>query len=105
MNACECLFLGYEVFIKTLCNSQARCHNFKSSTARENGHHFTGDIFKCISMNEKFCILILISLKSVLRDPIDKKIALVQAKAWRRKCDKPLPEVMLVQFTDAYMRH
>ena len=35
----------------------------------------------------------------------DNKSALVQAVAWRRTGDKPLPEPMMSQFTDAYMRH
>ena len=63
------------------------------------------DIFKCIFINEKFCISIQISLKFVLRSPIENRSALVQVMAWRRKGDKPLPEQMLTQFTDAYMRH
>ena len=31
--------------------------------------------------------------------------ALVQIMAWHRPGDKPLPEPMLVQSTDEYMRH
>ena len=56
-------------------------------------------------MNEKFCILIQISLKFVPKGQIDYKSALVQVMAWRRTGEKPLPEPMLTQFTDAYMRH
>ena len=48
---------------------------------------------------------IQISLKFVPRSPVDNKSALVQVMAWRRTGDKPLPEPMLTQFTDAYMRH
>ena len=65
----------------------------------QNGHHFADDMFRCIFVNEKFCILIEISLHFVL------KAALVQVMAWCRIGDKPLPEQMLVRFTDAYMRH
>ena len=36
---------------------------------------------------------------------IDNKPALVQVMAWRRIGDKPLPETMMAQFTDAYMLH
>ena len=54
---------------------------------RQDVCHFTDDIFKCIFVNEIFCILIRISLKFVPRHPID---------------NKPLPESMLTQFTDAY---
>ena len=39
--------------------------------------HFADDIFKHIFVNEKFCILIKISLKFVRRGPIDNNQALV----------------------------
>ena len=41
------------------------------------------DIFKCIFLNEKFCIVIRISLKFVPNGPIDNEWALVQIMAWR----------------------
>ena len=50
-------------------------------------------------------VLFRISLKFVPKGPIDNKAALVQVMAWRWTGDKPLPEPMLAQFTDAYMRH
>ena len=49
-----------------------------SSPSRQNGRNFTGDIFKCIFMNEKFWILIQISLKFVPKGPIDNNPALVK---------------------------
>ena len=49
--------------------------------------------------------MIQISLKFVPEGPIDNKAVLVQVMAWRRTGDKPLSELMLTQFTDAYMRH
>ena len=49
--------------------------------------------------------MIQISLMFVLKDEIDNKSALVQVMAWRRTGAKPLPEPMLAQFTDAYLRH
>ena len=55
-------------------------------------------------MNEKFCILIRISLKFVPKGPINNIPALVQIMAWRRPGDEPLSEPMLTQFPDAYMR-
>ena len=58
-----------------------------------------------IFVNENFCILIRIPLKFVPEGPINNNPALVQVMAWRRIGDKPLPEPMLSQFTDAYMRH
>ena len=60
---------------------------------------------KCTFFNENDRIPIRISLIFFLRSPIDNKPVLVQLMAWRRTGDKPLPEPMLTQFTDAYMRH
>ena len=54
-------------------------------------------------MNEKFDILIKISLKIVPKGVINIKGALVQVMAWRQTGDKPLPEPMLIQFLDAYI--
>ena len=78
---------------------------FNSSPPGQNGRHFTDDIFRCSFFNEKFSILIRISLKFVPKDPIDNKWALGQEMVWRRIGDKPLAEPMLIQFTDTYMRY
>ena len=43
--------------------------------------------------------------KFIPKGPIDHKSALVQVVAWHRTGEKPLPESMLTQFTDAYIRH
>ena len=56
-------------------------------------------------MNEKFCILITISVKFVPKGPIDNKSALVQVMAWCLLDAKPLLEPMETQFTDTYMQH
>ena len=48
-----------------------------SSPPGQNGHRFTDDIFRCIFVNETFCILIKISLKFVPKSPIDNNLALV----------------------------
>ena len=61
------------------------------------------NIFRCIFLNENDKILIYISLKFFPSSPIDNKQALVQVMACRQTGDKPLPEPMLTQFTDAYM--
>ena len=66
---------------------------------------FADDIFKHSFMNENVKISIRISLKFVPKGPIDNKSALVQVMAWCRTGDKSLPEPMLPQFTEAYMRH
>ena len=78
---------------------------FNLSPHGQNGRLCADDIFKCILMNRKFCILIQISLKFIPKGPIDRKSALVQVMAWRRTGDKPLTEALLTQFTDAYMQH
>ena len=49
-----------------------------------NGHNFTDDMFTCIFVNEKFCILIKISLKFVPKGSIDNKWALAQVMTWCR---------------------
>ena len=63
------------------------------------------DIFKFIFLNKNDRIPIQISQKFVPRSPLDNKPALIQVMAWRRTGDKPLPEPMLAQFPDVYMRH
>ena len=67
----------------------------------------TDDIFKSI-FNESVWISITtctILLKFIPKGPIDYKSALVQVVAWHRTGEKPLPELMLTQLTDAYIRH
>ena len=61
------------------------------------------NIFKCIFVNEKFCILIKISLKFVPKGPIDNNSALVYIMAWHRIGYKPLSEPMVTWFIYAYM--
>ena len=48
-----------------------------ASPPGQNGRHFADDIFSCIFVNEKFCILIKISLMFVTKGPIDNNPALV----------------------------
>ena len=76
-----------------------------SSLPGQSGRHFVDDIFGCIFVNEKCYILIKTLLKFVPYGPIDNKPTLVKIMAWRRIGDKPLSELMLSRFTDAYMRH
>ena len=42
---------------------------------------------------------------SVPKSAIYNKAALVPVIAWRQTGNKPLPEAMMTQFTDTYMRH
>ena len=65
------------------------------------------DIFKSI-FSESVWISITtctFSLKFIPKGSIDYKSALVQVVAWHQTGEKPLPESMLTQFTDAYKRH
>ena len=78
---------------------QNKCDEFFSLVntlrPRQNGRHFTDDIFKCIFLNENAWILLKISLKFVPKVWINIP-ALVQIMAWRRPGDKPLSEPMMV---------
>ena len=73
-------------------------------TPGQNARHFADDLFRCIFVNEKVCILIKISLKFVPMGPVNNNPALVQIMAWRRLGDKPLSEPKLTQFTDTHTR-
>ena len=79
--------------------------DMNSSPLGQNGRHFADDVFRCIFVNEKFYTLIKISLKFVLKGPIDNNPAFVQIMAWHRIGNKPLLEQMLTLVTDAYMQH
>ena len=63
------------------------------------------DNLRVIFLNKNDRISIRISRKYVPGYPVGNTPALVQVMARRRTGDKPLPEPMLTQFTDAYMRH
>ena len=65
-------------------NGVTRPQWVNSSPPGQNGPHFPDNILKCIFMNEKFCILIWISLKFVPKRPINNIPAYVQILAWRR---------------------
>ena len=62
------------------------------------------DTFKLIFLNKNGRFPIQISLKIVHKSPIDNW-ALAQVMARSQTGDKPLPEPMMTQLTDAYMRH
>ena len=64
--------------------SQTRHVRINLSSPGQNGRHFADDIFICIFLNEKFCILIRMSPKLIPKGPIDNKWALVRVMAWRR---------------------
>ena len=88
-----------------LCDVLLSGFSVNPSRPGKNDRHFADDIFKCIFMNEKFCILIKSSLKFVLKGPINNKSALAQVMAWSWRGDKPLSQQMLPQFIDGHMQH
>ena len=75
------------------------------SPPRKNRRHFSDDVFRCISVNGKFCILVQISLKFGAMGPIDNNPTLIHIMDCCQIGDKPLSQLMLTQFTDAYMWH
>ena len=70
--------------------------SLNSLRPRQNGRHFTDDVFKRIFLNENVWILLKISLKFVPKGLINNIPSLVQVMAWRRPGDKPLSGPMLV---------
>ena len=109
--------LVYALYWTTCClkyqNSLDSKVNLVSHTIRVWTHllldkmaaNLANDIFMCIVMNEKFDILIWISLKFVPKVPLYNKSAMVQVMACRLFGVKPLLEPLLTNFIDAYMRH
>ena len=86
--------IQYVVYKMTASLSRFQCLN--TLRPRQNGRHFSDDIFKCIFLNENVWIPIEISLKFVPKGPINNIPALVQIMAWRRSGDKPLSEPMMI---------
>ena len=63
---------------------------------RQDGRHFSDDIFKYIFLNGNISIEIKISLKFAPKGPINNIPALVQIRAWCRPGDKPLSEPIMI---------
>ena len=63
------------------------------------------DIFKFNLFLWKWSNYVEMSQKFVPMSSIENGAALVQVMPWHRTGDKPIPEPMLTQFTDAYMQH
>ena len=80
---------------------------------RQNGCHFTDDIFKCIFLNENVWISIKISLKFVPKVPINNIPALVQRRIYsslglNELTHWPLEDVAVIlkyTFQNHYMEH
>ena len=72
------------------------CEWVNSLRPRQNGRHFTDDVFKCIFLNENVWISPKISLMLVPKVRHNNISALGQIMAWHRSGDKPLSEPMIV---------
>ena len=70
---------------------------------RQNGRHFTDDVFKWIFLNGNVWVPIKSLQSFVPNGPIYNNSELVKLMAWRRIGDKPLSETTLTRLTDAYM--
>ena len=97
-----------EIFTNFISLSELRWYQHHSQSTHlpvQNGCHFTDDIFRCIFVNEKPCILIKKILKFVPKGPNDNNPALVQIMALCSIGDMPLSEPMLTLFFGPYMQH
>ena len=90
------LIFSWMLFILLIWFMEQETSMYISMRPRQNGRHFTDDIFKFIFLNENIWISLKISLKFVPKVRINKIPALVQIMAWRRPGDKPLSEPMMV---------
>ena len=63
---------------------------------RQNSRHLADYVFKWIFLNENVWLSLKNSLKFIPQVSINNIPALVQIMAWRRSCDKPLSEPMIV---------
>ena len=88
----SCMWFNLPLLL-TICGS---CRPVNTLRPRQNGRHFTDDIFKRIFVNENIWIPITISQKFVPKGSINNIPALVRIMAWRRPGDKPLSEPMMV---------
>ena len=70
-----------------------------------NGPQYVEDICKCIFTKEIFCILVIISLKCVTKDPVENNSALVQMIYWMQTMHNPLPVTNDVQVLLLYMHY
>ena len=86
------------------CNTSKANHKLNPSPLDKMAAILAYDMFN-IFLNENGRIPIQISRKIMPKGLIDNKSALIQVLAWRRKGGKPLPEAMMTQFVDAYMRN
>ena len=88
---------AFEKVVFTMSSISTRPQWVNTLMPRQNGRHFADDIFKCIFFKENVWIPIKISLKFIPNGPINNIPALVLIMTWRRSCDKPISEPMMVR--------
>ena len=71
----------------------------------QNGWYFADNFFNGVFMKEYFWILTEISLKFVPHSSINDKSVMIQIMAWCQTGDRPLPEQMKTDFSDAYIHY
>ena len=86
--------INFILFNWSLRNATYMC--LDTLRPRQNGHHFPGDILKCILFNENVLISIEISMKFVPEVQINNIPSLIQLMAWHQPGTKPLSEPMMV---------
>ena len=87
------------------CNLSYGWSLLKSSSPGQNGRHFGRRQFQMHFPEWKWWNSDSISTEFVTRSPVHNTSTLVQIMACRLFGDQPLPEPMLTQFIDEYMRH
>ena len=97
----------YVIYYPWLLTPWHKDSGYKINTLRprRNGRYFAHDDLNCILFNEKAWISTKCSLKCVRKCLINNIPPFVRIMAWRRTGDKPLSELLMAWFTDAYMRH
>ena len=78
METTPCMMIGLHSALSSSNNSghvtkiiASQKHHINSSPPGQNGHYVADNIFGCIFVNEKFCILITISLMFIPKGPIN----------------------------------
>ena len=67
----QSLFRRKRMSVSSCMFHRIQMSTFNSSSPGQNGCHFADDIFRCIFVNDKLCIVIKISLKFVLKGSVD----------------------------------
>ena len=92
------------VLMLVILHSIRIVHAFNTLRPRQDGRQFEDYIFKYIFFQRKCLNATKVSLKFVPNGSIDNMPAMVRSMAWCQTGYKSLPEPMLTQFSEPYMR-